>query len=156
LPFIHYASLLTTFYIFLPFHGEKVFLLVVTFLADGSHVSLGCLAPPNQRNDVIHGQLRGRELSGAIVTNAPSQLLLPPPGLAQNSGLFFFSFNLLCTRLDDKWVWHIRFPWFTSSRRSQSTPLVCRNHHLLEGVRRFTREIRDTEINCRREFYGPI
>jgi hypothetical protein len=65
-----------------PFHGEEVILFVVTFFTNGGHVSLGCLASPNQGNDVIHGELRRGKLPGAIGTNAPGQLLLPPPGLA--------------------------------------------------------------------------
>jgi hypothetical protein len=38
-----------------PFHGEEVILFAVTFFTNGGHVSLGCLASPNQGNDVIHG-----------------------------------------------------------------------------------------------------
>ena len=89
-----------------PFHGKKVFFFIVALFANRDYVSLGGLAATYNRNDMVHGQFRRREMAPAIMTLAPGQTLVPPAGLAQGPGLFPLFFYFLFANLDNERVGH--------------------------------------------------
>jgi hypothetical protein len=90
----------------LPFHGKKVFFFIVALFANRDYVSLGGLAATYNRNDMVHGQFRRREMAPAIMALAPGQTLVPPAGFAQGPGLFPLSFYFFFTYLNNEWFWH--------------------------------------------------
>lgn len=90
--------------VFIPFHRQQMFFLVVAVFAAGDQVALGALAAAGDRNDVIHGKFLGRCPAAAIVTNPLGQAAFPPLGIPQISGLLTLSFQVGGVQLKCKWV----------------------------------------------------
>ena len=93
--------------IFLPLHGQHVFLFIVTLFAGCSNVVLGTLATADNGNDVIHGQRIRREALTTVITGTAGQLLLPPPRFSQPPCLFSLPFNLFVTDTNYKRFNHL-------------------------------------------------
>lgn len=79
----------------LPFHREEILLPGIAPRATGDHVGPGAPAAADNRHDVVHGQLPGRELILAVVAPAGGAAVFPPLAPAQFLGLALFAGHVL-------------------------------------------------------------
>lgn len=75
---------------FFPLNGEGVLFFAVALLACGDQVVLCRPAASYDRDDMVHGEVSGREFQVAVVTSAFSEFAFPPLCLAEIAGLLLF------------------------------------------------------------------
>ena len=80
--------------IFFPLHRQKLFLGGVAGFAAGHHVTPGAFTAARDRDDVIHGQLFGRDCVPAVVTFTFCHPAFPPLGLPELPGLTAFALQV--------------------------------------------------------------
>jgi len=80
--------------VIVPFHGKQMLFGVVALLAAGDRISLGGLSPPDDGNDMVHGQLAGRKSPAAIMAPPFGTLPFPPFGMSQVPGFPAFIFDV--------------------------------------------------------------
>src|SRR5207247_4995221 len=78
----------------LPLPGQRVLLLAVALLARGDKVPFGGLSTAHERNQMIHRQLRGRDVMPTVVTDPIGALALPPLATAQLSRPALLALNI--------------------------------------------------------------
>jgi len=82
------------------FEWQAVFPLGVAFFTTRYKISLGGFAAADDRNQMIHRQLFGGELSTAVMTDAARTFALPPLAGAQLAGPLPLAANLFFTDFD--------------------------------------------------------
>ena len=79
-----------------------MFAFGVAFFTAGHEITLGGLAAPNDRHQMIHGQFIGWESFAAMMANSRPALALPPRAGAQLARLLPLAANLLFGNFDQK------------------------------------------------------
>ena len=72
-------------------------------LATRNHVTLRRLAATDNRYEMIHGQIRRRELAAAMVANTARNFPLPPLAPAQLARHLPLAAHVLFGNFDEKW-----------------------------------------------------
>ena len=88
------ALLAQVLQIFLPFQRQQILLLIVALLTTGHDVGFGRFASPDQRDDVIHGQLSGGKSPLAVMAKAGSASIFPPLRAAELASPISFALDL--------------------------------------------------------------
>ena len=88
----------------LPFHGQKLLLLIVAFFTAGDDIALGGFTAPGDGYDVIHGKFFGWDRTTTVVTEALVTFSFPPLGVAHLTRPVTFPFDVFFRKIVGKWV----------------------------------------------------
>ena len=66
------------FQILFPLNGQQIFLLVITLFAYRDQVSFSGFPSPDDRDDMVHGQVLWVDLLSTVMTHSGSTFPFPP------------------------------------------------------------------------------
>ena len=105
-------------------------LFTVAVLASCSNVVLSTLAPADNWDDVIHGEVLWRKSTTAVIADAAGQSLLPPSRFTERPGLFTLLLYIFFGNAYYKWIGHT----LTRARIFHESPAVTTDMAVLPGV----------------------